>query len=128
MPAAPLPLTVQGLSPAGPRKETEVRVTTPRMESDDPVTRKCREIFVRIDANSDGAVSKLEFMHSVARDSTVSAFVLPGEENSNLLQDESKFDAAEEVFEAISAGRNRIRCVDFTAYFRRVMSEEKSDE
>jgi hypothetical protein len=108
--AAPLPLTVQGLSPAGSRKavEVDVHVTTPRMERDDPVTRKCREIFVRIDTNSDGAVSKLEFMHSVARDSTVSAFVLPGEDNSNVLHDESKFDAAEEVFEAISADRNRI--------------------
>jgi len=128
MPAAPLPLTTQGVSPAGARKEVEVRVTTPRMEGNDPITRKCREIFMRIDANSDGAVSKLEFVHSVARDSTVSAFVLPGEDNSNLLQDESKFDAAEEAFEAISADRNRINFSDFVAHFRRVMSEDKSDK
>jgi Ca2+-binding EF-hand superfamily protein len=67
-------------------------------------------------------------MHSVARDSTVSAFVLPGEDTSNLLQDESKFDAAEEVFDAISADRNRINFADFAAHFRRVMSQDKSDE
>ncbi|CAK0893331.1 unnamed protein product [Prorocentrum cordatum] len=130
LPAVPLPPATPGLAPAGPRSEVqvEVRVATPRTESHDPVVRKCREVFVRIDANGDGAVSKLEFMRSVAKDSAVAAFVLPGEDSSNLLQDESKFDAAEQVFEAISADRNRIRFGDFTAYFRRVLSEDKSDE
>jgi Ca2+-binding EF-hand superfamily protein len=68
-------------------------------------------------------------MHSIANDSTVAAFVLPGEEcSTDLLEDESKFDVTEETFDAIGGDRNRITFSDFLAHFRRAMSEEKSDE
>jgi Ca2+-binding EF-hand superfamily protein len=54
--------------------------------------------------------------------------VLPGEDVSNLLRDESKFDAVEELFDAIGADGNRIKFSQFVAHFRKAMSEDKSDE
>ncbi|CAJ1375720.1 unnamed protein product [Effrenium voratum] len=72
-----------------------------------------REIFRQIDADGDGAISKLELVAAIQRDKRVSSYLLPGINPRVILEDEASYDAVCALFDQMAAGRQRIRWLDF---------------
>mmetsp|Transcript_86692 Transcript_86692/g.250373 ORF Transcript_86692/g.250373 Transcript_86692/m.250373 type:complete len:762 (+) Transcript_86692:47-2332(+) len=84
----------------------------------------------KIDADGNGSISELELITAVKKHPDVAAYVLPGHDPSALMEDERAFDAIDEIFETIAAGKQRIRYTDFVGHFRQMVAErsEKSKE
>jgi Ca2+-binding EF-hand superfamily protein len=78
-----------------------------------------RDIFQRIDADSSGTVSKLEFVEAVRTDARVAAFVQPGLDSGRLMLDEDCFDTVSSIFDSVADGKRRADFADFATYFKR---------
>jgi hypothetical protein len=74
-------------------------------------------IWNAIDPQGIGSISKLELYMAVQRDAKVSQLVLPGIDSSNVMDDETSFDAVDVVFESISGRKHRINKAEFLSYF-----------
>jgi len=127
--AAPRPTSPFGtLSPAAklPRSPSRNSALSDEAELGSEMLALCR----KIDADGNGSISELELIDAVRKYPDVAAYVLPGHDPSSLMEDERAFDAIDDIFEAIAAGKQRIRYSDFVGHFRRMAAErsEKSKE
>lgn len=86
-----------------------------------------RAIYDAMDADSNGWISKLEFIAAVQNVPSVASFVLPGVTNTDLMKCEHTFDIVDNIFDAIAGGKQRIKYLDFAAYFRKRSSEMTSN-
>lgn len=84
----------------------------------DSVASHLRELCLRIDTDGDGYISELELINAVQRDASVAACVLPGVRISMLMSDEAVFDEVDAVFEAMAAGKKRVKYSRFVEHFR----------
>lgn len=117
---------------SGPPLAAGRRVSTPcqsvgamRLSTCSKEETQISQIFMLIDADQDGGVSRLEFVNAVFRDPTVAAFVLPRGDSSPL--DELSFDEAHEAFDAISDGKRRVGLQDFVLHFRNRAREARQE-
>lgn len=123
------PLGSGPMSPSSPQPMVGVKqVTSPAHfdEPEDDLAAEMRAIYERIDANGSGSVSKLELISATAKDRVVAAFVLPLVDPDSLLSDESSFDELHVLFQAMAAGKQRIKYADFARYFRKIKEAEAS--
>eukprot|EP00928_Gymnodinium_smaydae_P038233 TRINITY_DN26412_c0_g1_i3.p1 TRINITY_DN26412_c0_g1~~TRINITY_DN26412_c0_g1_i3.p1 ORF type:complete len:574 (-),score=114.05 TRINITY_DN26412_c0_g1_i3:219-1940(-) len=84
---------------------------------------KMREIFALLDQRRDDHISKLELLDAVRKYPKVAAFIVPGLDSKNTLDDQNTFDAVTAVFDAVAGGKRRFDFADFQAYFRSVCSK-----
>lgn len=85
-----------------------------------PKSRRCRDIFEKIDADGIGTISKLKFIASMQQHPDVDEFISPGADNSQVMNNNLNFNAVDAVFETIANGKKQIRYEDFERYFRHV--------
>jgi len=76
-----------------------------------------RRLYLQIDGDGDGSVSKLELYEAVRRSDEVARIVLHGK-SCVAASDEETFDEVRTTFEAIAGGKKRFEFTDFEAYFR----------
>jgi len=96
-------------------------------DGDDGIGEEMLALCRKIDADGNGSISELELITAVRRYPEVAAFVLPDVDRTSLLEDEGSFDAVDELFEAMAAGKQRIRYKHFVAHFRRKEVESTSN-
>eukprot|EP00931_Biecheleriopsis_adriatica_P061318 TRINITY_DN36872_c0_g1_i1.p1 TRINITY_DN36872_c0_g1~~TRINITY_DN36872_c0_g1_i1.p1 ORF type:complete len:944 (-),score=165.95 TRINITY_DN36872_c0_g1_i1:92-2923(-) len=83
-----------------------------------------RRVFDLIDADGDGAISKLELVTAVSKIPEVAKLVLSEEHlrdevGLKVMADESCYDAVDAIFVAMACGRKRIGFSDFQEHFHR---------
>lgn len=76
-------------------------------------------MFQRIDADGNGAVSKLELIDAASRDPLICSLLLPGVSSASLMTDDASFDAADALFDSIAGGKYHIRFADLLAHFHK---------
>jgi len=81
--------------------------------------RESQAMFKLIDADGNGAVSKLELVAAMQRSSMVARFLLPDLNCRLVLQDENSYDAVNCLFDSIAAGKQRFLREDFEVYCSR---------
>ncbi|CAK0841022.1 unnamed protein product [Prorocentrum cordatum] len=102
---------------AAPSKDTDVSIL--------------KDIWGRIDADSSGAISRLEFTGFIAamnKDREVAALVLPGVDTGALIDSEESFGAVDAAFDAISGGKSRGTYAEFVNHFRGRAPSKDIDE
>ncbi|CAE8653340.1 unnamed protein product, partial [Polarella glacialis] len=80
------------------------------------ITREMQALFKLIDADGNGAVSKLEFVSAFQRYKQVSMLLLPTVDHTRVLEEESSYDAVAAVFDSMAGGKQRILWPDFELY------------
>jgi Ca2+-binding EF-hand superfamily protein len=79
-------------------------------------TEKLRIPFDLIDADCKGTFSNFELLMALQRHSAVADLLLPGVQRSNILRDDTCFDAANAVWDAMAEGKRRVDFAGFVAY------------
>jgi len=74
-------------------------------------------IYKLIDADGRGTFSNFELLGAMQRFAKVADLLLPGIDRRSILRDETSFDAANGVWDAMSHGNRRIGFTEFAAYF-----------
>jgi len=85
------------------------------------------EICRKIDADGNGSISQFELINAIKTNPEVASFVLSGVDEARLSEEESNFDAIDELFEAMGGGKQRLKYKDFVAHFKRKAAEASSN-
>lgn len=82
---------------------------------------KLQAVFDMIDVDSNGSVSKRDFLYACQHNQTVGEFLLPGIDSSDLMSDEWSFDKVDALFHAIAGDRDKktINFTEFSKYFNK---------
>lgn len=88
-------------------------------------TLEMKQLYIEVDEKGLDSVSFLDFIHAISKCKQLAAMVLPENiDASAIMTDEATFDAANDVFEAISAGTGRIDWASFKTYIKAVQAED----
>eukprot|EP00429_Kryptoperidinium_foliaceum_P000501 CAMPEP_0176010628 /NCGR_PEP_ID=MMETSP0120_2-20121206/4867_1 /TAXON_ID=160619 /ORGANISM="Kryptoperidinium foliaceum, Strain CCMP 1326" /LENGTH=773 /DNA_ID=CAMNT_0017343467 /DNA_START=9 /DNA_END=2327 /DNA_ORIENTATION=- len=90
----------------------------PRSYEDAEISHEARNIWVRIAGDEGETMSRLQLIRALMEDRTVAAFVLPGIDGSNLMENDDAYEAAHHLFNDISRGKQRVRFQDFLKNFQ----------
>jgi len=85
---------------------------------DAEVSHEARNIFGRIVRDGGETMSRLQLIHALMEDRTVAAFVLPGIDGAQLMENDDAYEAAHHLFNDISRGKQRVRFQDFLKNFQ----------
>jgi len=82
--------------------------------------RRRKEMFDLIDADANGTISKLELVSAFQKHPRIAVSLLPCVDTTRVLQDEGSYEAVNEVFDTMAAGRQRVSWEDFELHCSRV--------
>eukprot|EP00443_Scrippsiella_acuminata_P130165 CAMPEP_0115582218 /NCGR_PEP_ID=MMETSP0272-20121206/5548_1 /TAXON_ID=71861 /ORGANISM="Scrippsiella trochoidea, Strain CCMP3099" /LENGTH=1265 /DNA_ID=CAMNT_0003017201 /DNA_START=143 /DNA_END=3938 /DNA_ORIENTATION=+ len=85
---------------------------------DADVSREAQNIFNRIIGTDSDMMSRRQLIKALMEDRTVAAFVLPGIDGRQLMDDDESYEAAHHLFSDMSRGRQRVRFKEFLAHFQ----------
>lgn len=118
---------------AAAKRVVGLRRSSPEASEDHAFEATAKRIFDIVDADGSGSVSKLEFIAAVFKRRDVGAFVARAmdgcftnlQAGGDISMDEQSFDAVDDMFHNMAAGKQRVKFAEFEAFFRNVIKLRK---
>eukprot|EP00928_Gymnodinium_smaydae_P029578 TRINITY_DN22233_c0_g1_i1.p1 TRINITY_DN22233_c0_g1~~TRINITY_DN22233_c0_g1_i1.p1 ORF type:complete len:796 (-),score=80.30 TRINITY_DN22233_c0_g1_i1:223-2610(-) len=108
------------------KRATEEVLPRPQVALDEDVLHEIKLIYERVTSSGGPGISRLDLVKALQSDATVSTFLLPGFDCSNIMSDHSIFEASQSLFNDIAKGKPLITLKVFLNHFRNVKVEVSS--